>query len=96
MSAFGRCGWGEGGRRARRPHGQTPGRWLDVGSALSVKDMGDTVRSRDLLRMHHEQIEAWMTEGKNRHAAMIAKVCLATGARWSEAESLEARQIRNG
>ncbi len=36
-----------------------------------------------------------LAEGKNRHAAMIAKVCLATGARWSEAEKLEARHIRN-
>lgn len=62
MRAFGRCGWGEGGRQVRRPHRQTPGRWLDVGSALSVQDMHDTVRSRDLLRMHHEQIEAWMLE----------------------------------
>lgn len=45
-------------------------------------------QTRDLLEK--------LTEGKNRHAAMIAKVCLATGARWSEADSLEARHIRNG
>ena len=37
-----------------------------------------------------------LTKGKNRHAVMIAKVCLATGARWSEAENLEVRHIRNG
>jgi integrase len=43
---------------------------------------------RDLLRE--------LTNGKNRHAVMIAKVCLATGARWSEAEDLEVRHIRNG
>lgn len=36
-----------------------------------------------------------LAEGRNRHAAMIAKVCLSTGARWSEAESLEVRHIRN-
>ncbi|MFG6415623.1 tyrosine-type recombinase/integrase [Roseateles sp. DC23W] len=30
------------------------------------------------------------------HAVMIAKVCLTTGARWSEAENLQARHIRNG
>ncbi len=36
-----------------------------------------------------------LVEGKNRHSMMIAKVCLATGARWSEAENLEVRHVRN-
>lgn len=42
----------------------------------------------------HELLEK-LAEGKNRHAVMIAKVCLATGARWSEAEKLEIRHVRN-
>ena len=33
--------------------------------------------------------------GSNRCTVMIAKVCLATGARWSEAENLELRHVRN-
>lgn len=37
-----------------------------------------------------------LVEGKNRHTAMIAKVCLATGARWSEAENLEVKHVKNG
>ena len=36
-----------------------------------------------------------LAEGKNRHSIMIAKVCLATGARWSEAENLEVKHIKN-
>lgn len=36
-----------------------------------------------------------LTQGSNRHATMIAKVCLATGCRWSEAETLGSRHVRN-
>lgn len=57
------------------------------------------VQERELSYLTTDQIRDLLeklAEGKNRHAAMIAKVCLATGARWSEAESLEARHIRNG
>lgn len=42
----------------------------------------------------HDLLKA-LKEGRNRHACMVARVCLATGARWSEAESLEARHIRS-
>ena len=57
------------------------------------------VQERELSYLTNDQIRDLLeklTEGKNRHAAMIAKVCLATGARWSEAENLEMRHIRNG
>lgn len=57
------------------------------------------VQERELSYLTTDQIEDLLSElheGKNRHAAMVAKVCLATGARWSEAESLETRHIRNG
>lgn len=33
---------------------------------------------------------------RDRHASLIAQVCLATGARWGEAESLQPRQVRHG
>lgn len=33
---------------------------------------------------------------KNKDAAVVARVCLATGARWSEAETLRAEQIKQG
>ena len=56
------------------------------------------VQESELSYLAADQIHELLSElqkGKNRHAAMVAKVCLATGARWSEAESLEARHLRN-
>lgn len=57
------------------------------------------VQERELSYLTTEQIHALLSvlqEGKNRHAVMVARVCLATGARWSEAEDLETRHVRNG
>lgn len=57
------------------------------------------VQERELSYLTTDQIHDLLSElhgGKNRHTVMVAKVCLATGARWSEAESLETRHIRNG
>ena len=36
-----------------------------------------------------------LAEGKNRHTAMVARVCLATGARWSGVEGLQLRHVRH-
>ncbi|QGR87741.1 tyrosine-type recombinase/integrase [Burkholderia multivorans] len=44
-----------------------------------------------IIRLLHE-----LGEGRNKHAKLIAKICLATGARWSEAESLTIHQVKNG
>ena len=38
---------------------------------------------------------AELKAGRNPHAYLIAKVCLSTGARWSEAESLGIRHVKN-
>lgn len=35
-----------------------------------------------------------ISTGRNRHTFLTSRVCLATGARWSEAESLTTRQVR--
>lgn len=45
-----------------------------------------------------EQIEALLGDMANRDsdACLIAQVCLATGARWGEAEGLQPRQVRHG
>lgn len=37
-----------------------------------------------------------ISAGRNKHALLITKVCLATGARWSEAEELRHSQIHAG
>ncbi len=57
------------------------------------------VQERELSYLTIEQARELLgklAEGKNRHAKIIAKVCLATGARWSEAESLTKTKVRNG
>ncbi|MRT19659.1 tyrosine-type recombinase/integrase [Comamonas sp. CAH-2] len=57
------------------------------------------VEERELSYLTKEQIKrllAALQEGRNRHASLVAKICLSTGARWGEAEKLEARHVRNG
>jgi integrase len=37
-----------------------------------------------------------LDKSSNPHVLMVTKICLATGARWGESETLLASQIRNG
>lgn len=56
------------------------------------------IQEQELSYLTLEQIVSLLeTLGKamNKHVELIAKVCLATGARWGEAEGLRASQIRN-
>ncbi|WP_250501753.1 tyrosine-type recombinase/integrase [Caballeronia sp. AZ7_KS35] len=46
----------------------------------------------DQIRSLLESLE----EARNPHVLLIAKICLATGARWSEVESLRVSQVRGG
>lgn len=45
-----------------------------------------------------DQIQALLQDlrARDSDAALIAEVCLATGARWGEAEALQVRQVRHG
>ncbi|WP_248798040.1 tyrosine-type recombinase/integrase [Pseudomonas sp. MWU13-2105] len=45
-----------------------------------------------------EQIKSMLIDldGRSVAAGVVARICLATGARWSEAEGLKARQVRDG
>ncbi|CAE6712234.1 Tyrosine recombinase XerC [Paraburkholderia nemoris] len=57
------------------------------------------IQERELTYLTVEQIVNLLQNlrsGKNKHVALIAKVCLATGARWGEAEGLRRSQIKNG
>lgn len=57
------------------------------------------VPERELEYLTIEQCRTLLAElakGRNRHAPLVAKICLATGARWSEAESLDQKHVRNG
>lgn len=56
------------------------------------------IQEREMSYLPLDQVQELLhqlAEGKNRHSVMIAKVCLATGARWSEAENLELRHVKN-
>jgi integrase len=57
------------------------------------------VQDRELAYLDNDQILrllAQLRKSINPHVTPIAKVCLATGARWGEAEQLRATQVRNG
>jgi site-specific recombinase XerD len=73
------------------------GQWKKTNPLAELRQF--KIEERELSYLTADQVRDLLeelTKGKNRHAAMIAKACLATGARWSEAENLEARHIRNG
>lgn len=56
------------------------------------------IEERELSFLTFDQIQLLLgalIDGRNRHAALVAKICLSTGARWGEAESLEAHHLRN-
>lgn len=57
------------------------------------------IEERELSYLTLEQIKlllATLGAGKNGDALLVAKVCLSTGARWSEAEGLRSSQVRDG
>ncbi len=57
------------------------------------------ISERELSFLTMEQIQGLLdslSEGKRGDALLVARVCLATGARWSEAEELRVSQIRGG
>ncbi|MDI9676901.1 phage integrase [Burkholderia cenocepacia] len=57
------------------------------------------IQENELSFLSREQIIALLSalrESRNPHVLLITKTCLATGARWSEAEELRVSQVRNG
>jgi site-specific recombinase XerD len=57
------------------------------------------IAERELTYLTLEQIKTLLEalkKGRSKDALLVAKVCLSTGARWSEAEELRASQVRNG
>ena len=56
------------------------------------------IDERELSFLTTDQIKSLLPaliDGRNRHAALVAKICLSTGARWGEAESLEIQHLRS-
>lgn len=56
------------------------------------------IQENELSFLTEQQIRALLasfSDARNPHVEMITRVCLATGARWSEAEELRIGQVRN-
>ncbi|KVE68304.1 tyrosine-type recombinase/integrase [Burkholderia vietnamiensis] len=73
------------------------GQWKSDNPMSSLRQF--KVVERELTYLDRSQITRLLHElgeGRNKHAKLIAKICLATGARWSEAESLTIHQVRDG
>lgn len=57
------------------------------------------IQERELTFLTLDQVRGLLRElgkGRNKHAQLVAKICLATGARWGEAEAVRVSQIRSG
>ena len=56
-------------------------------------------RERELRYLSHDEINQLLiacSQSTNRSLVYVVKICLATGARWDEAESLKSSQIKDG
>ncbi|HZX31559.1 MAG TPA: tyrosine-type recombinase/integrase [Rhodocyclaceae bacterium] len=72
------------------------GHWKKENPVKSLRPF--KLQERELSYLRGPQIEQLLGELKsstNKHVHLIAKVCLATGARWSEGENLTITQLHN-
>lgn len=73
------------------------GEWHGTNPITGVRSL--KVDDRELTYLEHHQIATLLAEldkSPDSHARITARVCLATGARWGEAATLRANQIRAG
>lgn len=73
------------------------GEWPQPNPLAKIRRLRMT--ERELSFLNRGQVQALLAElgrGRNQDALQVARVCLATGARWSEAETLRAEQISPG
>ena len=72
------------------------GQWKKANPLAELRQF--KIQEREMSYLPLDQVRDLLqklAEGTNRHSAMIAKVCLATGARWSEAENLQVKHVKN-
>lgn len=71
------------------------GEWTNENPLRDLRQF--KLSEREMSYLNHEQILLLLTALKARktNTYIIAKICLSTGARWSEAEQLRREQIRN-
>ncbi|MEW5250765.1 phage integrase [Microbulbifer sp. 2201CG32-9] len=73
------------------------GKWKGENPLASIRRL--KFDDQELSFLDIEQIKRLLSalkESGSRHALLVATICLATGARWSEAQNLRGEQIRNG
>lgn len=71
------------------------GEWKGGNPVLRIRQL--KIDERELTYLTREQIAALLTalnESRNLDAAKVARVCLSTGARWTEAQTLRAEQVQ--
>lgn len=73
------------------------GIWSGENPMASIRQF--KISEKEMAFLSLEQIRTLLVElekGRNVDAVLIAKICLSTGARWSEAEGLRVSQVRDG
>ncbi len=73
------------------------GEWTEANPIETVKAL--KLQEREMGELNADQINALMKAldgADNKHVKLIATVCLSTGARWGEAESLNISQVKEG
>ncbi|OYU30720.1 MAG: integrase [Comamonadaceae bacterium PBBC2] len=73
------------------------GEWTEPNPIESVKAL--KLQEQEMGELSSDQIQILMAAldgADNKHVKLIATVCLSTGARWGEAESLNISQVKDG
>lgn len=73
------------------------GQWTKENPLGSLRQF--RIQQKELSYLTHDQIKALLDalkKSRNPHVGLVSKICLATGARWSEAEQLRSSQVRGG
>lgn len=73
------------------------GHWTKENPLANLRQF--KIQQSELSYLTLKQITALLdalTSSRNPHVRLISRICLATGARWSEAEELRETQVRNG
>jgi len=73
------------------------GHWLKDNPLAKLRQF--KIVERELSYLSLEQVRELLTSlsgSRNPHVMLVSKICLATGARWSEVEELRISQVRKG
>lgn len=72
------------------------GQWKGENPLAKVRQFKISERELSFLTIAQIELLLEALRGRSLDAWLIAQICLATGARWSEAEGLRVSQVRNG